>query len=855
MKSSRKAGQKKPVQRNARAEAAAPDSSNDDLLLLAEQLIKADQKRDQWTVMTFKASKPGREVAAFKPERAKQFLMVLVELGMSGKKTGREATTIEETCDLLLRRKLPIDAQELELLLEFWCCRGWRGWGAFPAGPIKVAEQFDASDELNDTHRALLQQISVRLDDPRVGGAEARKVQARILTLVNAELEVPLGAGEAWSDDAIAVLQAMLPEERSAWAGLMTHCGSASTGKPSAKWSKAAAELMAPVQGRFAELLTRWLLLVDKPRTAPAEPDIWGGSTELLLDELNAGVLKGLLWCTALLDQEEPDLARAIGMACISAYKKVPNIGPRSVKVGNACVWALGELRGMHGVGQLALLRVRVRFQTAQKGIVKALEATAERVGISAEELEEMGIPTYGLDEVGLRREVMGDFTANLAVTSTTTTTLTWTRADGKEQKSVPQAVKDSFDDELKDLKAAAKDIQRMLPAQRDRIDGLFLAQRRWPIAKWRERYLDHPLVGTLARRILWTFHSGKVSCTGIYRDGRFVDSSDEPLPDLGDDCEVTLWHPIDASADAVTAWRDWFARHEVRQPFKQAHREIYLLTDAERRTDVYSNRFAAHILKQHQFHALCGVRGWRNRLRMAVDDEYEAPCLWLPQWSLRAEYWVESVGEEWNDAGVYFYIATDQVRFYDIDAQQRSAHAGGGGYRSYGPEEEPRKLETIPPIVLSEVLRDVDLFVGVASLGNDPNWMDGGSEGMHRDYWSEYAFGKLSETAKTRRAVLQDLVPRLKIAEQCSFDDKFLVVRGTRRTYRIHLGSGNILMEPNDQYLCIVPDSRAKATGDRVFLPFEGDRTLSLILSKAMLLAADDKIQDATILTQIAEG
>jgi hypothetical protein len=28
-------------------------------------------------------------------------------------------------------------------------------------------------------------------------------------------------------------------------------------------------------------------------------------------------------------------------------------------------------------------------------------------------------------------------------------------------------------------------------------------------------------------------------------------------------------------------------------------------------------------------------------------------------------------------------------------------------------------------------------------------------------------------------------------------------VVKGELRTYRIHLGSGNILMEPNDQYLC----------------------------------------------------
>jgi hypothetical protein len=59
--------------------------------------------------------------------------------------------------------------------------------------------------------------------------------------------------------------------------------------------------------------------------------------------------------------------------------------------------------------------------------------------------------------------------------------------------------------------------------------------------------------------------------------------------------------------------------------------------------------------------------------------------------------------------------------------------------------------------------------------------------------------------------------------------------------------------MEPNDQYLCIVPDSSAVTKGDSVFLPFEGDRTLSIVLSKAMLLADDSKIKDPTITRQIA--
>ena len=67
-----------------------------------------------------------------------------------------------------------------------------------------------------------------------------------------------------------------------------------------------------------------------------------------------------------------------------------------------------------------------------------------------------------------------------------------------------------------------------------------------------------------------------------------------------------------------MRAWRHWLEGHAVTQPFKQAHREVYLLTDAERQTHTYSNRFAAHILHQHQLAALCRARGWRYTLRLA---------------------------------------------------------------------------------------------------------------------------------------------------------------------------------------------------------------------------------------------
>ena len=65
-------------------------------------------------------------------------------------------------------------------------------------------------------------------------------------------------------------------------------------------------------------------------------------------------------------------------------------------------------------------------------------------------------------------------------------------------------------------------------------------------------------------------------------------------------------------------------------------------------------------------------------------------------------------------------------------------------------------------------------------------------------------------------------MIPQLAIADRLPLDDRSLHVRGDLRTYKIHLGSGNILMEPNDQYLCIVPSRSPDANA--LFLPFDSD-------------------------------
>jgi len=670
--------------------------------------------------------------------------------------------------------------------------------------------------------------------------------------------------GEVWTDQVNDDLTQLPRREREAWVALLKHALSASAARPSAKWLKTGEKLIGAIGGdNVLAALHRWLPRVARGRSIPRLGTISGDARSAdVMHEENATCLRGLVWLTPTFPRDD-ELTRAVAAVAVSAYRKVPGVGPRAIKVGNAAVYALSEMGSPEAVGQLAMLKVRVKFGTAQKEIEKAFNAAAEALSLPRDQIEEMAVPSYGLESVGIRREPFadGEYTAELRVDGREVD-LRWTRADGKAQKSVPAKVKSDHKDELKELQAAAKDIAAMLPAQSERLDSMFLLEKRWPAAVWRERYLDHPLVGTLARRLIWTFTVNGRARAGVWGGDRVVDVSDEPL-DVPNDGEVELWHPIGRPMEDVLAWRRWIEAHEIRQPFKQAHREVYLLTDAERHTETYSNRFAAHVLRQHQYNALCAARGWKNKLRMLVDDTYPPTFRELPQWGLRAEYWIEGAGTEYgtdtNESGAFLRVVTDQVRFYRVAAAQNWAHAGGGGYTSSaaGPGtrgvNEPLPLDEIPALVFSEIMRDVDLFVGVASVGNDPTWQDGGPGGRFREYWVNYSFGELGETARTRRAILERLVPKLKIASQCTLTERFLVVRGKLRTYKIHLGSANILMEPNDQYLCIVPARDPVAVGtDRLFLPFEGDVTLSIVLSKAFLLAADESITDATIVRQI---
>ncbi|MEM8839202.1 MAG: DUF4132 domain-containing protein [Pseudomonadota bacterium] len=425
---------------------------------------------------------------------------------------------------------------------------------------------------------------------------------------------------------------------------------------------------------------------------------------------------------------------------------------------------------------------------------------------------------------------------------------VSWEKEDGKAVKSVPAGLKRSDPEGVERVKTMIRDIRADLSTWKDKIERFYIGDVSWTYAQWRERYADHGTLSLLARRLVWTgaFDAATLSFLPI-RDGN-VDCQGKPVA-IPDDAIIRLWHPLNADREEVTAWRDLLMSWETIQPFRQVWREVYRLTDAERATATYSNRFAGHILKQHQMIALAVANGWHCQHRTGFDSPDDEPTyLPLPEFGVHAEYWTSAFREveQFTPGGSYLYIKTDRVAFHRYDPRARPKRGDAVSFTE------------IPPLLFSEVMRHCDLFTSVASLSLDPEWVDRGSDAKHPShydetlfrYWGERQDAPLPPSAVTRREMLEALLPKLAIADRVSLSGNHIDVQGTRHTYRIHIGSGAVSIAGRQQHICIIPNHSGK--GKTIALPFDGDSTLSIILSKMMLLVDDHKIKDPVILTQI---
>ncbi|MFI0349035.1 DUF4132 domain-containing protein [Actinomadura sp. 9N407] len=606
---------------------------------------------------------------------------------------------------------------------------------------------------------------------------------------------------------------------------LFAHLAKLQAVRPGRRWRDRTLELLQPPGAReYVRRTVRGYARTEL--TEPIQQHRMRGTSLLLVADEDA---RGHVWAAALAGGAETlgDLVTIIRRAGCATREQLWDAA-----LANATINALGAFPGPGALDALRALEKELGYPGARKQVQAAIEAAAARQGITPGQLLERGVPDHGLGGDGSVTRALGGYQAVLAIEDPLTVRLVYTGAEGRALRTVPASLKTTHAAEIREIRTLAKEVRGTLSAERARVEGLMSADRSWPYGEWCRIYRDHPITGAVTQGLIWEFEG----TDGVWRAATpsgevLVTVGGDALSRPADGARVRLWHPLRATAPQVRAWRAFVTDNEMRQPFKQAFREIYLLTLAEEQTGGHSNRFAAHVVRYPQLFALIKARGWRSNFLGRHHDGHEGRATGtFAEGAWQAVFFHENADPEADYQPAY--AATDQVRFERRD---------GGRWR-----ETP--LTEVPQIIFSEAMRDVDLFVGVTSIATDPEWTDRG-EDRHGDYWRRASFGDLTATAEVRRDALVRILSRTKIAGRCSMEGRYLVVRGDLRTYKIHLGSANILMEPDDSYLCIVTAPR-RGPG-KVFLPFEDER-LSLILSKALLLAGDSGITDETILSQI---
>lgn len=626
---------------------------------------------------------------------------------------------------------------------------------------------------------------------------------------------------------------------KSIWNKLLLHFSTANSAKPTIKFTKQTDVFIDQITvNEYRKNIHHWLGLVINVQVPVFDMhneehiNSFNAFKETaFLSTTNTRTIKGIIW--SLQRFHDAETLRILSDLALKCYHKIPGVGAIAQALGNACVYVLAQSKGLNGISYLTRLKIRVSQNNTKKTIQKYIDEKAKKLKLLPSQIEEIAVLDYKF-KAGERSDDFDDYQLKSTITAIGKIAVAWIRPDGKIQKTAPAFIKKSkvLSDKLKNIKAINKQAAQSLTVQRDRLDTMYLENRTWDISDFEKYYLNHGLMGFISKKLVWNLDDKAV----IWQDGEWKTNQNE-LIESTKTTKITLWHPVFATTKEIIAWRDFLDKEQIQQPLKQVYREIYVLTDAEVNTKTYSNRMASHILKQHQFNALAKIRNWKYSLMGCFDNgvDSELASKAIPAYELYSEFWINELNDadSYNDTGIWDYIATDQVRF-------KNQHG------------DVIELANIPALVFSEIMRDCDLFVGVASVGNDPQWQDNGGVRQYHGYWNDYSFGDLSELAKTRKTVLKRLVPRLKIAKQLSIKDKFLQVKGTKHTYNIHIGSGNILIQPHNKYLCIVAGRSKTKASENVFLPFEGDRGLSMVLSKAFLLASDDKIKDKTILSQI---
>ncbi len=292
-----------------------------------------------------------------------------------------------------------------------------------------------------------------------------------------------------------------------------------------------------------------------------------------------------------------------------------------------------------------------------------------------------------------------------------------------------------------------------------------------------------------------------------LLADGEFAVFSNGELRDInGKPCtatEVLVAHPVELKEKGLLSCAiDWVVKNNIRQPFKQALREMYGKSDEERAQEEVL-RFKGFEVDVRKCVAALKGKGW------GVSEDI----------GLRKVYYRANTVAAIFRKCDFWYIA-------DGENPRRELH---GIFFLRRNTQKVIPLQEVDEITFSETLRDVDLMITVSSD-------------------TIYDFELAKSTVEIRREILRSVSDILHL-DGVSFLKDNISVKGHYGTYIVNIRTGLVFKEGKGNLLLDTVYSAPHA------LPLDfidEDPMTADIISKAIVLAADEKIRDPAVLRQI---
>lgn len=367
---------------------------------------------------------------------------------------------------------------------------------------------------------------------------------------------------------------------------------------------------------------------------------------------------------------------------------------------------------------------------------------------------------------------------------------------DDKQLKSIPPKIKK--DKAIVELGTYRKIMREQWMRSRKGLEEAMIRGDEFFYTEIKNLF-EHPVIVKHLEKLVFISNDHKI---GFFHDGNLVDAQGE-IHELNENNTLRIAHCVDLHQYSV--WSDfqhYCFKEKLIQPFKQIFRELYVPTLDELQEKSVSRRYAGHQIQPKQTLALLKTRGWKVDYEEGLQKVYHKEGFQVKLYAMA----------DWFSPTDVESPTLETIEFHSLK-----------DYKNI-------PFEEINPRLFSEVMRDVDLVVSVAHVGGvDP---------------------EASHSSIEMRTVLMKETARLFKLDNVKIEGSHVLVKGQMAEYSVHLGSAVVHQVPG-KYLSILP-VHSQHRG-RLFLPFADDDPKSAeVLSKVLLLAKDNEIQDPTILSQI---